>query len=149
MKLDVLSSDRVKPEKCHGLLRIEIDIIQLSFDESLCVQVNVDGKQVCYLKVAFIVNIGKVGKEEPCNVAKLVSFLCASIVMNGLSLLKQQCGTHCFVVAHHWFDKATLIEELTNAENNSTMLPQHVGEWADKSESPEKVEEGYVAAQSI
>ncbi len=65
--------------------------------------------------------------------------------MNGLSLFNQQRSTHCFVVTLRWFDEVTLPEELTDAENNRAMLPQHVGEWTDESKCPEKVEEGDIA----
>ena len=142
---DERTGNRIEPQKDQGFLGIDIDIIQLRFDKSLRVQINVDSKQVCYLIVAVIVNISKVGKEETSNVTKLAPFWCAGIVVNGLSLFKTQRSTHCFVVAVHWFDKATLIEELPNAKNNRTIPPQKVRKWADESKSPEKIGEGDVA----
>jgi len=38
-----------------------------------------------------------------------------------------------------------LPEELPNAKNNCTILPQKVRKWADESKSPEKIGEGDVA----
>ena len=93
------------------------------------------------MKIAIIVNVGKVGKEESSNIAELASFLSTSVVVNDLSLFKQQRGAHCFIVTIHRFDEAMLPEKLANAENNRATLIQQVDKWPDEGLSPEKIEE--------
>mmetsp|Transcript_32168 Transcript_32168/g.78158 ORF Transcript_32168/g.78158 Transcript_32168/m.78158 type:complete len:267 (-) Transcript_32168:418-1218(-) len=132
MELHMLCRNGIEPEQNRCLRRIQNEIIKLCIDKLLCIQINLDRKQISDLVLAILIHIGKIGKVETCDIASIATGLCSSIIMDGLGLLQKKCRTHSLIIARNGINITVSCQVVSKPQNDGSLLPKKVRTRADE-----------------